>query len=658
MQHPLLLPVPKSVQMREGRFVLDEATEIRLLPGCTETEYTVAKELADAVKTYADCDVFVESEPRMLTKPNEIILQILPNPAEEVDETGEPCGKANDLAASFAAQGSNERSSVQEAYVIEIRPVQIRLRAGHSTGLFYAVQTLIQLLRQYGRLLPALTIHDHPDFPYRGFLLDVSRGRVPTLDHLKWLVRTLSHLKINMLQLYVEHTFQFQFDPDIGAGCSPLTPEEIRDLDRYCKSRHVELVPCLQSFGHMGFILSLPKYRSLAEVVQFDNWWTAAWRQRLRGMTLSPVRTDSYLLLQSLYNEFLPCFESRFFNLNADETWDLGKGLGQKQAEQIGVGALYGQHIRRICAMARTLGRRPMIWADVLYHYPELLSGLREDIVFLDWGYRHDSPFARCKTMRDYGKPFFVCPGTSAWNQVFPDVWNATLNIRRFVAAGKENSAIGVLNTDWGDCGHFNMPALSLHGAALGAAMAWNEGQPPDNEVFDRAFSLHLFDDPRGVVGRAIRRAGSLVRRKIGKDIKTWELWTAPLGIASVGRDIPPDVVGPMIEAVRQALDAVGTCRPARQRDPLGCAELTRGLLMFESLLLRAALEHRQAGAPNAYEEPGLAWGEWARHAAMTFAGIETLWQLRSKPSNFEDIRRVFDKQIADARALSTGAIP
>ncbi|MCX8036241.1 MAG: family 20 glycosylhydrolase [Candidatus Sumerlaeia bacterium] len=635
MQHPILLPVPKFLQIGESRFVLDEGTEIRLLPGCRDAEYNAARELAEAIKSYAECDLFIESEPQEPTGANEIILQILPLSGERMSEIGEPC--------------------VRDEYILTISRNQIRLAAGHSTGLFYAVQTLIQLLRQYGRLLPALRIHDEPDFPCRGFLLDVSRGRVPTLDHLKWLARTLSHFKINMLQLYVEHTFQFQFDPDIGAGCSPLTPDEICELDRYCQSRHIELVPCLQSFGHMGFILSLPKYRNLAEIVQFDNWWAATWRQRMRGMTLSPVRTDSYLLLRSLYAEFLPCFASPFFNLNADETWDLGKGLGRKQAERIGVGALYVKHIRRICAMARTFGRRPMIWADVIYHYPELLGKLREDIMFLDWGYNHDSPFARCKTMHDYGKPFFVCPGTSAWDQVFPDVWNATLNIRRFVAAGKEHGAHGVLNTDWGDCGHFNMPALSLHGAILGAAMAWNEGRPADDEAFDRAFSLHLFDDARGVIGRAIRRAGSLIRRKTGKDIKTWELWTMPLADAAVGREIPPSEVGPMIEAVRQALDAIGTCRPARERDPVSCAELTRGLLMFESLLLRAALEHRHCGAPHAYDEPGLTWNEWAQHAAMTLTGIETLWQLRSKPSNFEDIRQVFHKQIAKARATSTG---
>jgi len=541
-----------------------------------------------------------------------------------------------------------------ESYSARIEPNLIEIDGESPAGLFYGAQTLIQLVRQYGSRLPALRIEDAPDFCYRGFMLDVSRGRVPTLDTLKWLVHALSHFKINMLQLYIEHTFHFRSHPEIGEGCSPLEPEEIVELDRYCRSRHVELVPSLQSFGHMGHILSLPKFRHLADVVRFEDWHQAPWRQRMSGMTLTPVDEGTYQLLAELYDDFLPHFSSRWFNMNSDETWDLGKGRSQGLAEEIGVGRLYFQHIKRIARLAAGHGKWLMIWADILYQHPDLIPEVPEDLVLLDWGYSHDSPFGRCRQLAEQKRPFFVCPGTSGWNQVFNDVWNAALNIRRFVAAGKQYGALGVLNTDWGDCGHFNMLGCSLHGAVLGAAMSWTEGRP-DDETFDRAFSLHVFDDPKGVMGRAIRRAGSLIRQKTGKDLKTWELWTSPIKDGQPGREIPPPATKPILEALEQTLSELGACRPARHRDPLSCLELNRGVMMLESLAMRAALDHQRAGEKAAYCGTDMTYSNWAKLAELALEGIQTVWNLRSKPSNFHDIVRVFEKQIHDAREMESG---
>ena len=57
---------------------------------------------------------------------------------------------------------------------------------------------------------------------YRGLMLDVSRGKVPTLATLLALVDGLAAHKYNQLQLYIEHTFDFPSHPDIGAGTDPL----------------------------------------------------------------------------------------------------------------------------------------------------------------------------------------------------------------------------------------------------------------------------------------------------------------------------------------------------------------------------------------------------------------------------------------------------
>ena len=694
MRRPLLLPVPRTLLMERGCFLITEATCIALMPGCEDAEMEAARDLAAAIECYAEGRVLIlrssteripldgiglRLAPRGVRGCESLSPPTEPPPPSEPTEASEQPDPSDQSGASDLSEGS-EKSELsesseprespaepefeepcdlapsEEGYRLRIDPTRIDLEAETSAGLFYGVQTLIQIVRQYGHRLPALCIQDEPDFRWRGFMLDVSRGRVPKLDYLKWLVHTLSHFKINMLHLYIEHTFHFASHPEIGAGCSPLEPEEILELDRYCRSRHVELVPCLQSFGHMGFTLSLPGFRHLAEILQFDDWSRASWRQRLRGMTITPADEGTYRLLSEMYSDFLPLFQSRLFNLNSDETWDLGKGRSNDLAREMGVGRLYLRHIERIAALARRHERVPMIWSDIVHQHPELLAEAPEDLILLDWAYEHDAPVDRCVHLAEAGRPFFICPGTSGWNQVFPDVWNATINIRRAAAAGRTYGALGVLNTDWGDCGHFNLPAGSLHGAVLGAAMAWNEGRPESDLVFDQAFSLHAFDDCKGVLGAAIRQAGSLVRRKTGKRIYTWELWAAPWNECRPGREIPPKPAQAMGHELADLAQALALCpREVRCRDPHSWSEICLGVAMLDSLVMRAEADHRRLGHNDAPRSERISLRMMAERDAILAEWVEKQWRLRSKRSNLDDILSVFDRQIRDVRE-ATGA--
>ena len=87
-----------------------------------------------------------------------------------------------------------------ERYVIEISENKIILDAGSEKGAFYGIQTLRQIFRN--NKIPCCRIEDEPDFSYRGFYHDVTRGKVPKLETLKELVDMLAYLKINSLQLY------------------------------------------------------------------------------------------------------------------------------------------------------------------------------------------------------------------------------------------------------------------------------------------------------------------------------------------------------------------------------------------------------------------------------------------------------------------------
>jgi N-acetyl-beta-hexosaminidase len=221
-------------------------------------------------------------------------------------------------------------------------------------------------------------------------MLDVSRGKVPTRQTLFELVDGLSAYKYNQLQLYVEHTFDFRSHPEIGAGTDPLTSDDILALDEYCRARHVELVPNLQSFGHQRHLLSLPRYQHLDEV---------GWR-----WSLSPAREETYAVLDDLYTDFLPAFTSPWMNVDCDETWDLGTGQSRALAEQLGKGRLYLQHILKLRDLAAKYGRRIMLWADVLHNHPELMPELPDDVLLLDWEYEAADSYPTAEALGKSGR--------------------------------------------------------------------------------------------------------------------------------------------------------------------------------------------------------------------------------------------------------------
>lgn len=404
-----------------------------------------------------------------------------------------------------------------QGYRLSITPQQVQIIAADDAGAFYAVQTLLQIVQQTPGRLPQLDVTDFPDFPARGVMLDISRDKVPTMQTLFSLVDLLAGWKINQLQLYTEHTFAYRNHETVWKNASPMTAEQIRELDAYCRERFIDLVPNQNSFGHMERWLIHPQYRDLAETPDgYENPY--------RGFTPTPnsiAATDprSLELLKELYAELLPNFSSKLFNVGCDETWDLGQGKSRAEVEARGKERVYLDFILKVYDLVKSHGRQMQFWGDIIMKRPELIPELPRDLIALEWGYEDDHPFdedgghfARA------GVPFYVCPGTSSWNTILGRTDNALGNLRNAALNGLKHGAIGYLNTDWGDNGHLQYLPISYLPFAAGAAMSWCEST---SKVIDwpAAVSALAFGDPTGTMGRIVynlgnahKAAGSIVK--------------------------------------------------------------------------------------------------------------------------------------------------
>ncbi len=373
------------------------------------------------------------------------------------------------------------------AYRLRILPDGIGITGRDPEALQWGVMTLAQLVRLHGGALPCLEIGDAPRFARRGYLLDVSRGRVPTLAQLKRTADTLALLKINEWQLYVEHTYLFRGQSEAWRGDTPLTAEDILELDAYCRDLHIELVPALACFGHMQRMLSTRTNEALSELPGADRPRFLMADMMLHH-TLNPADPRSLPFALGLIDEYRALFTSRRFNICCDETFDLGKG--RSAASGTGEKELYIGFVAALCRHLLEQGVTPQFWGDILLRQPETAVRLPEGTVCLNWGYAADVEEAQAAAIARTGLPQMMCPGISSWNRLIPDYGTAFRNIRAMSGYGLKYGALGILNTDWGDFGHLCDPLLALPGIACGAAFAWDPGETDAEELYRRAGRL------------------------------------------------------------------------------------------------------------------------------------------------------------------------
>lgn len=410
--------------------------------------------------------------------------------------------------------------------LVEVRPGAIRGRNGSyrltllesgyvldgadESGCFYGLESLRQILEQTTiESVPRSCITDSPDFTDRGFMLDISRCKVPTFAMLKEYADLLARLKINQFQLYTEHTFAFAAHSTVWRNSSPVTAQEILELDAYCRDRYIELVPNLNSFGHFERWLRHDDYRSLAECP--DGFVSPRGVVSKWGSTLRPNK-QSLQFLDSLYQEFLPNFSSSRFNVGCDETWELGKGWSKSRCERSSVHRVYLDFVLKINQLAHRHGRKMMFWGDIILHEPARIKDLPQECVALDWGYEHDHDFdGQCGHFAQAKIPFYVCPGTSSWNTLIGRSANCFGNLENAAVNGIKHGAAGFLNTDWGDGGHHQYFPISLPGIFAGAALSWccrsNRGTDPS-----RAISAFVWGDRKSIAGSALVELGNSYR--------------------------------------------------------------------------------------------------------------------------------------------------
>lgn len=423
-----VIPQPQIVELKQGIFDFT---------GCLVDISLVEREkLSSVISDLADLGIMTTSNIKEIKKAKRVIH------------------------VSRATIEKHDIPNVDQAYILDVTENNVDLLATSTQGLYYGMQTLCQLISnaklQNSTSIPCMHIVDYPAMEYRGWMDDISRGPIPTMDFIKKEIRTMARFKMNCFNLYTEHVFRLNSHPDI-APIDGLTAEQIQELTEYADRYFVEFIGNQQCFAHAEKVLKSPAYHNITDT----------------KYNVNPGVEETYSLLEDVFGEVAPAYKSRFFNINCDETESLGSGYAKNYVEKIGADEAYGRHIKRVYNILQKYNKEVLMWGDIVTKNPEMIKTLPKDIQFIVWSYvAIDSFDELILPIKNSGHTFWIAPGMSMWSTIFPNVNSYMKNIANLVRDGYFYGAKGVFNTAWDDSGEslFNG---AWHGMAWSADMSW-----------------------------------------------------------------------------------------------------------------------------------------------------------------------------------------
>lgn len=360
----------------------------------------------------------------------------------------------------------------REAYHLKVSSTGVEVRGGSSAAVFYAVQTLCQLVEGEGdrAAFPEVNIDDWPSLAYRGVMVDVgSEGAMSTPAEVKRQLDFMAQWKVNQYYFYSEANIELHGYPLLNPQAR-FTQEQVRQIIAYGRARHIDVIPCLELFGHMHDLFRIEKYSDLSD---FPH-----------GGEFNPASAKVRALLRDWIAQYVELFPSRFVNIGFDETWEIDKA-----AKQLGVAAtpakLFIEQLNNVAEGFEQSGKRVMAWGDIMVKYPDIVAQLPPGIIAGAWSYSA-SPDPEYKhwlgPLVAKGVPHFVVTGVNNWSRIDPDFNEAFENIDTFLAAGRKSKALGLINTLWSDSQQ-NLLRQCWPGVAYGAVAPW-QSTPVDRGQF------------------------------------------------------------------------------------------------------------------------------------------------------------------------------
>ncbi len=292
------------------------------------------------------------------------------------------------------------------------------------------------------------------------YMADCSRNAVYTVPTVKKLLRNLAATGYTGLMLYIEDTYEVDGEPYFGYLRGRYSKEELRELDAYANAIGIELIPCMQTLGHLERIT---KYRVYRGYFDFDN-------------ILMVGEEKTYELIEKMFASLRSCMTTKKIHIGMDEASMLGLGAYLKKHGLRDRFDILTEHLQRVCALAQKYDFVPNMWSDMFFtlasksqarldgvlfddtlELPQkLYDNLPESINLTYWEYsgsRADHYLGPIAIHQKMNRPVWYAGCSWKWGGMLPSNNYSIANLRGGIDACKQTGVRHIINTAWGDDG-------------------------------------------------------------------------------------------------------------------------------------------------------------------------------------------------------------
>ena len=372
--------------------------------------------------------------------------------------------------------------------------VEIRCRQGDAlevasdgTSVDITWETPVQLYRALSLIpqpLASCSIREKARFASSGVMFDCSRNAVLKPEAMRFFLRKMALMGLNLGMLYTEDTYEVPEQPFFGYKRGRYTYEELKALDDFADVLGIELCPCIQALGHLKRILHWPAFRHLR-----DN-----------DEVLLADLDETYVLLEQMIRAAAAPYRSKWIHLGMDEAFGVGLGAHLTRWGYEDPHSVIGRHLKRLLEITDRYGLKAMMWSDMYfhldgrnYHSPGLPSEKakaavdpRVTLVYWDYYQAEEAKYADALYKHaQFPAPTVFAGGIWTWIGPAPDYPTAIENsVAGLTAAMKAGTPL-VLATAWGDNGAETNLMAALLALQLYGEMAYT-GVYEEAALFDR----------------------------------------------------------------------------------------------------------------------------------------------------------------------------
>lgn len=391
---------------------------------------------------------------------------------------------------------------------------------------------LFRALAHFAREGVGCDITEHDCFEKNGLMLDVSRNGVMKPDAVKFLLRRMALMGLNMMMLYTEDTYEIENYPYFGYLRGGYKKDQLRDLDDYAYALGIEMIPCIQTLGHSEKALR----------------WAAMKQYADTGSILLAGDEPTYAFIEQMIKDASEPYRSKRIHIGMDESNGLGTGAYKRKFGERPPMDIFSDHLNRVCAITDKYGLHPMIWSDMYfclftptgdydpsYELPEKYrEALPENVDLIYWDYYHHKQSFMDGVIRQHqktGNNILFAGGL--WNWCVPLV-NTDFMLSTSVPALRACRDTGVkevFTTAWGDCGTQSSIYSLLFGLQLYAEFGYTGEYTP--ATLDPRFNAlnRANADGYRLLGGFDMIPGTSIDDELAPDCSYWLLYEDPMGL-------------------------------------------------------------------------------------------------------------------------------